>query len=159
LELADINTFTCLYSHDPYYKVFLIRKVEKLFNIEFLGVGFIADTDVKILFVKKLFQSIKQSFGTKKELPVDMKQLKELYIMMLKSVTSIKFIDRNLKRDAIDNTKRYYEYSLNIDVIKYHNELLNFKTQDKKEFCKDATNFLKFNRNLLTDYYEATLAN
>jgi hypothetical protein len=73
LKLADINTFTCLYSHDP--------------------------------------------------------------------------IDYSIQSNIMNIVL------INIDVIKYYNELLNFKAQDKKEFYENVTNFLKFkNQNMFTNY-------
>ena len=88
---------------------------------------------------EKLYELIKVIFVTKKALPDSWKNLKMLCVFMLKSFTNVKFIAQKQNTSRID---RNYIYSIDLDVMKYHSELLNYRAQNKDDFQKDAQNIL-----------------
>jgi hypothetical protein len=45
-----------------------------------------------------------------------------------------------------EGEQRYYEYSINDDVVLYHSQLFNFKAYDNREFHVNADKYLKFKR-------------
>ena len=144
-KLAElgIDTYYLKVHHDAYFKVFLVRKIEKLFNIDFLNVNFNVDIDEKINFENSLYNVIKYTFVTKKDIPINKKMLKELYVMMLKNITGVKFIDMKRKKS---NNVLSYEYNLINDVIGYHSSLFKLSSHDKAEFCPDVSKFLSFKK-------------
>ena len=55
--------------------------------------------------------------------------------MMYKSLTNVNFIDRTQNTSRKD---RNYIYSINMEVVNYHSELLNYRPQNKDDYHKDA---------------------
>ena len=101
------------------FKISLIRQVEKLLKLDFMDVTF-NSCQLKIKLDENLFDTIKCTFQSKKQMPQTIKEYKYLYVMMLKNVTDIKFIESNrVKRRKASNFQEYI-FSIDEDVIKYH---------------------------------------
>jgi hypothetical protein len=57
---------------------------------------------------------------------------------MLKSLTNVKFIATKRIKTRDTKTRDSYIYSIDMEVIKYHSELLNYRAQNKNDYHKDA---------------------
>ena len=115
-------------------KIQLLREFESLYNIDFLDVEFIHDDKVKMK--TDFFNKLHSVFGGKTTKPKDANELKVLYVSMIRSITDAPFID---KERTMINGKRNFNYSINKDVITYHNNLLDYRSNNSRgEYHKDA---------------------
>ena len=71
-----------------------------------------------------------------------------LYVFMLKSLTNVKFIAQKKNTSRKDKN---YVYSIDMDVIKYHSELLNFRAQNMDDYHKDALKIINIQE---IDYFK-----
>jgi hypothetical protein len=104
--------------HDE-YKMTLLRQFEKFYNMQPLEIELLSDTKEFKSLDGKLFFSIKRAFETKKEAPHDVRTTLQLYIMMLKQLTTkdIVICKMNRKRGVNKDTMTY---KINEALIKYH---------------------------------------
>jgi len=70
---------------------------------------------------------------TKTQMPQTIKEYKYLYVMMLKNITDIKFIEQKQNTSRKD---RNYMFSIDEDVIKYHISIDKIKRNYRKDIIK-----------------------
>jgi hypothetical protein len=88
---------------------------------------------LNVNFDENLFDTIKSTFQTKKQMPQTIKEYKYLYVMMLKNITDIKFIAQKQNTSRKD---RNYIFSINEDVIEYHISIDKVKKNYRKDIIK-----------------------
>ena len=113
------------------HRILLLRKLEEFYNIGPLEVNFARDK-YKTL-EEGIFKNIKYVFDTKKKSPANDKELRELYVFMIKQlsnkeiITSVRSKKRNEDRDTV-------LYKLNDKFINYHIELSKHNTKNYKNY-------------------------
>jgi hypothetical protein len=113
-------------------KISLIRQVEKMLKLDFIDVTF-NSCQLNISLDTNLFEIINSTFETKKETPQTIKELKYLYVMMLKNIADINFITQKQNTSRKD---RNYIFSIDEDVIKYHVSIDKIKRNYHKDIVK-----------------------
>lgn len=111
------------------HKILLLRRVEAYHNMEPLSVSSVGlnnNADFKQLD-NDTFNSIKYAYETKKTNPTDHKELQELYVFMVKQLSSKELIksERSKSKETRDKTI----YKLNEEFINYHIKLSSYKTK------------------------------
>ena len=105
-------------------KILLLRKVEAYYNIKPLDVSMVGGGEFKALD-DDTFNNIKYSFETKKSKPTTYKELRELYICMIKHLTTKEIVLS--KQCRTKEQRNEYTYTLNDRLIEYHVELSKYK--------------------------------
>jgi hypothetical protein len=141
LKLIELklNSYDMKINKNIYNKIKIIRNVEEKYKLGFLNVAFEKQEEFK-QFDEKLYELIKVVFVTKKALPDSWKSLKMLYVFMLKNITNVKFIAQKQNTSRKD---RNYTYSIDMNSINYHSELLNYRAQNMDDYHKEALNIIK----------------
>jgi predicted GIY-YIG superfamily endonuclease len=146
IELQNHINFLKLFKTDKYitdnlkndlicFKISLIREVEKMLKMEFMDVTF-NSCQLNVIFDEKLFNTIKNTFQTKKQMPQTIKEYKYLYVMMLKNITDINFIESSrIKKRKATNFQEYV-FSINEDIIEYHISIDKVKRNYDKDIIK-----------------------
>jgi len=125
--------------NDTFNKINIMRTFEKKHNISTFDVTFKTD-DNKIEFNDNEYNLIKKVFRISAIKPENTKDLKKIYITMIKNISFVDVIttDRNTKKN---NKDRVYE--LNTQVIKDHLILHTYKTKNYISFHENIKNQFK----------------
>ena len=115
------------------HKIILLRDLEKYYNIGCLEVDFNIN-EFKPMEADT-FNNIKYIYETKKKLPTNQKELKELYVFMIKQLTNKEIITS--KRSKKKEDRDTVHYKLNDDFIKYHIELSKHYTNNYKYYLEE----------------------
>ena len=115
------------------HKIILLRDLERYYNIGCLEVYFNIN-EFKPMEAYT-FNNIKYIYETKKKLPTNQKELKELYVFMIKQLTNKEIITS--KRSKKKEDRDTVHYKLNDDFIKYHIELSKHYTNNYKYYLEE----------------------
>ena len=115
------------------HKIILFRDLERYYNIGCLEVDF-NNNEFKLMEADT-FNNIKYIYETKKKLPTNQKELKELYVFMIKQLTNKEIITS--KRSKKKEDRDTVHYKLNDDFIKYHIELSKHYTNNYKYYLEE----------------------
>ena len=63
--------------------------------------------------------------------------------MMLKSLTNVKFITSSRVKTRNEKTRDSYIYSIDMNVIKYHSDLLNYRPQNSDDYHTESLKIVK----------------
>ena len=123
------------------HKILLLRELEEYYNIGRLEVDFNKGADMFGEHAPRwadTFNNIKYVFETKKKPPTNQKELKELYVFMLKQLGNKEMITstRSKKKEDRDTT----HYKINDRFINYHIELSKHYTNNYKHYLEEVIN-------------------
>ena len=118
-----------------YQKIQLLRQLELNHKLKFLDVSF--KTNTKTLESDtQLFEKIKMVYNIKKGIiPTSLEQLKPFYIKLIRNICSGIVCSKTLKAGKLRDT---VVYSLNIEFIEYHAQLLSFRDPDSSNYYEKA---------------------
>jgi hypothetical protein len=74
-----------------------------------------------------------------------------LYVFMLKSISNVKFISSTRVKTRDAKKRDSYVYSINMNVMKYHSELLNYRAQNRDEYHEEALKIINIQE---IDYFK-----
>jgi hypothetical protein len=116
------------------HKILLLRQLEDHYNIGRLELDF-KNNEFKPMD-DATFKSIKYVYDTKKEPPKNQKELKQLYVFMLKQLGNKEMIisTRSKKKEDRDTT----HYKINDRFINYHIELSKHYTNNYKHYQEEV---------------------
>jgi hypothetical protein len=126
-----------------YHKIKIIYDLEESMNIKHLAV----DTDIEIINYNDIDESkyklIKKIFRIERKKPTNSTELLQLYVSMIKNITSSEIITSEKKKC---DGKRFTVYNLNNNIIKYHIDLNLYSNPYLKNYNDDIIEKLDITR-------------
>ena len=121
-------------------KIKVLRQLETLYNIDFLDVGF--KNEGAITMEDNLYHTIKMLFKSKRSKPSSKRELKGMYISMIRHIAGNDAIETTRGRPGPGKEKERF-YKLNYNTIRRHVELSQYKNPRGQDFLSEFHKFLK----------------
>jgi hypothetical protein len=132
------NAFALCVHNSTIQKIKLIKVIEKTFNIHFTNKDF-NEKECKIKMDKKMYEEIVKIFRTTKKKPETYKELLNMYVGLIKNITSVKFIVSGRTRN---NNNQETIYKIDKEILLYHLKLNKYSNILRKFIQKKVLNFL-----------------
>lgn len=150
MDDLNIKSYSVKMVNNVYNKIGLIRKFEKLFNIQPFDFDFILENDEDInKLTENEFIKYKKIFRSEKKKPAKLNDLKIFYKQMIENITGnnldIIIKDKNKKVNGV----KTYQYFININLIKQF-YFLSIRNGDEHNYNYDLLKI--FNINKPNDY-------
>ena len=129
IEAARYNTFNVKVMYNSFYKIQVLRQFEQTYDIGFLDPTSTAKDAV--VMDDSEYKKIKLLFRTEKEKPKNYTDLMQLYVSMLKNLTSTRIVS---SKRVMVNKERTTTYTLNKTLIAEHLEIHKYKNKRMKGF-------------------------
>ena len=126
------NGFDAKSINNIYNKIKLLRSIEATYDIKPLDV--VTDRKGDIEMTDEMFTLFKSLFRTQKKKPTTFKELKQLYVGIIKHIASNDIISSKQDGKSKDGKRKEYSYSLDETLIKYHLELNKYINKNGKHF-------------------------
>ena len=130
LQKSKDETYNITQFENPYFKIHLLRQLEKQFNLEPLDINY--NQNNKIDFTNDNWCLLKKVFRCTKDKPTNMIEFKSLYNSFIKNICSSDIISSKQHRNK---GLQQMKYNLNIDVINDHillNQYINPNAENFK---------------------------
>ena len=150
LTELKLNSYNVKCYQNIYNKINLIRTLEKTFKLGFVDVAFDVNNHNKMIFEPKMYELIQTTFSTKKHIPTSWKELKLLYIMMIKSITGVKFIKSSRIHSKKADNYNEYIYTIDMNVMRYHSQLLKYRVHNIDDYHEEGLKLLNMKH---TNYF------
>jgi hypothetical protein len=126
------NGFDLKLPSNIYNKIKLLRVIETTYNIKPLDVDFKNEGDITM--TDEVFTLFKTLFRTQKKKPNNYKELKKLYVGIIKSITCNDIITSKRNKKRTGGNRDENDYKLDVDFIKLHLELNKYKNKNMTGF-------------------------
>jgi len=143
LDKFKSESFGVKIIESPYFKINLVRQLEKRFNIKPLEINYIQANKIDI--TNDLWDLIKKVFRCTKDKPVTMIEFKPVYIGIIKNICGSHIISSKQIREG-KQFKRIY--ILNVDVIQEHLKLNQYINPSAENFKAEYTAMFNIKPNL-----------
>jgi ferredoxin-fold anticodon binding domain-containing protein len=117
-----------------YNKIKLLRTIERTYDIKPLDVDF--KKQGEITMTDEVFTLFKSLFRTQKKKPTDYKELKKLYVGIIKSITRNEIITSKRNKKRTGGNRDENDYKIDNDFIIKHLELNKYKNKNMTGFSK-----------------------
>jgi hypothetical protein len=125
---ATNNGYDVKVPTNTFNKIKLMRVIESTYDIKTLDVSF--DKDGEITMTDEVFTLLRSVFKTQKSKPTNYKELKKLYVGIIKSITFNEIKTRKRVNVRSGGRRGEYDYIIDVDLIKYPLELNKYKNKN-----------------------------